>query len=145
MRTRRCPQPSVCGPGIEASLPRPVICVAVLTWPRFVAHTELFAHGEIRPWDTNGSMTPAVAFTLAAHNPSATASLEVSLLLSMPLASQPDTARVDAADAPRTCAPAKAGGSALLCKAACDSAASCSAWSYEPDGLGEACRCLLIG
>ena len=60
---------------------------------RLGADVALYAHGEIIPWDHNGSMMPAVAFTLTAHNPAATP-MDVSLLLSMPLASQPNTARM---------------------------------------------------
>ena len=100
------------------------------------AELALFAHGELIPWDTNGSMTPAVAFTLAVHNPSEKA-LDVSLLLSMPLASQPNTARLPGT---RACA-SQGGASPLACKAACDASPSCSAWSHQQAGT---CHCELI-
>ena len=88
------------------------------------ADVQLYAHGEIIPWDHNGSMTPAVAFTLTVHNPAATA-VDASLLLSMPLAAQPNTARVTDKATPDSSAKTP-----LACKAVCDAAVRCNAWSF---------------
>ena len=100
------------------------------------ADVQLYAHGEIIPWDHNGSMTPAVAFTLTVHNPAATA-LNTSLLLSMPLASQPNTARVTDKGMPDPGAK-----TSLACKAACDAAITCNAWSFEAE---TGCSLIAIG
>ena len=91
---------------------------------RLGADVQLYAHGEIIPWDHNGSMTPAVAFTLTVHNPAATA-VDASLLLSMPLAAQPNTARVTDKATPDSSAKTP-----LACKAVCDAAVRCNAWSF---------------
>lgn len=88
------------------------------------ADMQLYAHGEIIPWDHNGSMTPAVAFTLNVHNPGTT-EVNASLLLSMPLASQPNTARMTDKGVHNPGAK-----SPLACKAACDADTSCNAWSF---------------
>jgi uncharacterized protein (DUF608 family) len=100
------------------------------------ADVDLYAHGEIIPWDHNGSMTPAVAFTLTAHNPAATP-VDVSLLLSMPLASQPNTARATDKGMPHPGAK-----SPLDCKTACDAATDCNAWSFAAQ---TGCSLIAIG
>ena len=86
-------------------------------------------------------MTPAVAFTLTVSNPSTEHAIEASLLLSMPLAAQPATARIDDTGAPRT--PDPAGTTPMLCKAGCDAAAACRAWSFDA-AVPPAAGCALI-
>lgn len=89
-----------------------------------LAGIALYAHGEMAPWDTNGSMTPAVAFTLTVSNPDATP-LTASLLLSLPLATQPETGR---AGQPDRMVPTATTVSA--CKAVCDADAVCRGWIF---------------
>jgi hypothetical protein len=96
--------------------------------PRFPVQMALYAHGKILPWDDNASMTPAVAFTLTIQNPTPNP-VNVSLLLSLPLATQPNTGRVDTAGVTRTHAPAA--NTTNLCKQACDSAATCKTWVLD--------------
>ena len=131
-------------PGVAAMTYQGAVPISKLTVEDPVAlgpaKLSLYAHGELVPWDSNGSMTPAVAFTLTVSNPTQTA-LETSLLLSLPLASQPNTGRIGPAG---TCAPQGA-KSSLACKSACDGETSCSAWSFETaDALGGGCACQLI-
>jgi non-lysosomal glucosylceramidase len=100
------------------------------------ADVDLYAHGEIIPWDYNGSMTPAVAFTLTVSNPAATP-VDVSLLLSMPLASQPNTARMTDKGTLHPGAQTP-----LACKTACDEATDCNAWSFAAQ---TGCSLIAIG
>lgn len=86
---------------------------------------EVYAHGEMAPWDTNGSMTPAVAFTLTVSNPTE-AQITVGLMVALPLASQPETARAGAATRNHAGA-----ASSLQCKMACDGDTMCRAWTFE--------------
>ena len=127
-------------PGVDALQYEGAVPMSKLTVldDRFPVGTALFAHGELIPYDAEGSMTPAVAFSVTLHNPSPTVALHASLLLSLPLAAQPETDRVADAGAPRR--PAPAATTAAACKAACDASAPCRAWSFTE----AAATCALI-
>jgi hypothetical protein len=131
-------QPPAGLPGVDAMTYEGAVPLSKLTVDdtSLGAGLSLYAHGEIVPWDHNGSMTPAVAFTLTVHNPAPT-TVEASLLLSMPLASQPNTARMT--DKGTLDSSSK---TPLACKATCDAASTCNAWSFEPH---TGCSLIAIG
>eukprot|EP00656_Telonema_subtile_P055540 TRINITY_DN8636_c0_g2_i1.p1 TRINITY_DN8636_c0_g2~~TRINITY_DN8636_c0_g2_i1.p1 ORF type:complete len:1042 (-),score=198.12 TRINITY_DN8636_c0_g2_i1:161-3286(-) len=103
---------------------------------KFPLDFSLFAHGELVPWDPEGSMTPAVAFTLVAHNPTQQPA-NFSLMLSLPLAIQHNTARVELASTPRVASNATTD---LQCRDACLATAPCASWSFDQQTL----QCSLI-
>lgn len=106
---------------------------------RFPVEMSLYAHGKILPWQPNVSMTPAVAFTLTVANPTAEP-LKVSLLLSMPLAAQPETDRIQhVAGSLRIPVNDPSITTVAACKSACDAAAACSAWVFDQAATGAKC------
>ena len=120
-------------PGVEALTYEGAVPVSKLSvQDPSLPSMSVYAHGEINPWNATESMTPAVAFTLAVENPSEIDTMDVSFLLSLPLAIQPATGRLDTIyghhDA--TNRSTVAATSARGCKSECDRNATCSAWTY---------------
>lgn len=92
--------------------------------------TTLYAYSTLKPGDMNASGVPAVAFTAMFTNNGAS-SADVSLLLTMPLASVNDCARpaLDNQTVDKLYA-----ATAAACLSACGSNPSCASWTLSPTG-----------
>lgn len=94
-----------------------------------IASPALFAYSRFEPGNLNGSATPAVSFTFAATNPSTTDSLDVSLLLALPLSLHNDCFGTTG-----TASKTLQAASSLACLQACaaqQTSSLCAFWTWD--------------
>eukprot|EP00043_Microstomoeca_roanoka_P010110 m.96381 g.96381 ORF g.96381 m.96381 type:complete len:1092 (-) comp14791_c0_seq2:334-3609(-) len=94
---------------------------------RFLADASLFAYSSYHLNDLTASSKPGIYYTLLAENPSAQ-TVNVTFLLTMPLAIEEDTTRLDP-NGKRVSA-----SSPVNCLHACQADASCASWTWSTTG-----------
>ena len=116
----------------SGSYPVSRLALADATLPAPLDGAAVFAFSTLVPGDIAASATPAVAFSLAASNPTA-APQNVSFFLSLPFAAVNDCYRNGSATGVVARLPGLQGGYAA-CLRACTANAACASWSFTLAG-----------
>ena len=117
------------------------LALADATLPAQLDGARVFALSTLVPGDMAASATPAVAFALAASNPTAEAA-NVSFFLSLPFAAVNDCLRNGSETGLVASLPGLPGYAA--CMRACAANAACASWSFDADGLCALNRFLVL-
>eukprot|EP01087_Luapelamoeba_hula_P006034 TRINITY_DN16187_c0_g1_i1.p1 TRINITY_DN16187_c0_g1~~TRINITY_DN16187_c0_g1_i1.p1 ORF type:complete len:1054 (-),score=97.01 TRINITY_DN16187_c0_g1_i1:147-3308(-) len=96
--------------------------------PQSPVEMAVFGYSVFKPGDLNRSVTPAIAFTLNAYNPSNEVQ-DVSLMLSLPFSNEPDTIRAPSPGNKNVLRKVTITGGAAECMHLCRSTKSCASWS----------------
>jgi uncharacterized protein (DUF608 family) len=100
--------------------------------PRSPVNATLYAWSPLKLWDENRSGTPAISFSLVVSNPSRTDPTNVSLWVSLPLASAMDVTRLPKQGSGTPTVHSLNVTSAAACLKACASHEDCTSWSLAP-------------